>query len=124
MYEYKVEKILKVLDGDTIDAVIDLGFGLRAQFRFRLARINAPEMSTPGGAPARAYSEHWLKSRADRPFIVRTRKHSETTVGVGDGAYGRWLADLISTTPAGIEESLSDALLASGHAVRYPPVAS
>ena len=41
MYEYKVRRIIRAVDGDTVDAEIDLGFGVRGVFRFRLAFIDA-----------------------------------------------------------------------------------
>lgn len=42
MYEYKF-KLTKVIDGDTVDGIIDLGFGICLRERIRLAGINAPE---------------------------------------------------------------------------------
>jgi micrococcal nuclease len=53
MWEYKA-KVLRVIDGDTIEADIDLGFSLHYIAKIRLAGINAPEMKTPEGAPAKA----------------------------------------------------------------------
>ena len=43
MYEYKF-KAVRVIDGDTVDGIIDLGFGIRLKERIRLADINAPEI--------------------------------------------------------------------------------
>lgn len=43
MYEYKL-KVSRVIDGDTVDGVIDLGFGVMLAQRIRLAGINAPEV--------------------------------------------------------------------------------
>ena len=42
MYEYKF-KVNRVIDGDTVDGIIDLGFGVHLHERVRLAGINAPE---------------------------------------------------------------------------------
>jgi len=42
MYEYRVKKILKVVDGDTIDVDIDLGFSVSFTQRVRLAGIDTP----------------------------------------------------------------------------------
>ena len=45
MYEYKA-KLLRVIDGDTIDCVIDLGFNVRLKERIRLKGIDTPETRT------------------------------------------------------------------------------
>ena len=46
MYEYKIKEVVKVVDGDTVDIVIDLGFDLTKKERVRLAGIDAPESRT------------------------------------------------------------------------------
>ena len=46
MYEYKVKEIAKVVDGDTVDVIIDLGFGLSKKERCRIAGIDTPEKRT------------------------------------------------------------------------------
>ena len=46
MYEYRVKKVLKVVDGDTIDVDIDLGFDISFTSRVRLAGIDTPESRT------------------------------------------------------------------------------
>ena len=46
MYEYSVKEVVNVVDGDTIDIVIDLGFDLTKKERVRLAGIDAPESRT------------------------------------------------------------------------------
>ena len=45
MYEYKA-KLLRVIDGDTVDCVIDLGFNVRLKERVRLKGIDTPETRT------------------------------------------------------------------------------
>ena len=46
MYEYRVKKVLRIVDGDTIDVDIDLGFDISYMQRVRLAGIDAPESRT------------------------------------------------------------------------------
>ena len=46
MYEYKIKEVLKVVDGDTIDILIDLGFDLTKKERIRLSGIDTPECRT------------------------------------------------------------------------------
>jgi endonuclease YncB( thermonuclease family) len=98
MYEYKVRDVLRVVDGDTVDARISLGFGQTATLRFRLTGVDAPEVYGPQaseeGKRIRDLVEDWLMARAGR-LKVETYKGSAATVGLGDGAFGRWLADFI-----------------------------
>ena len=46
MYEYAIKEVVKVVDGDTIDVLIDLGFDLTKKERIRLAGIDTPESRT------------------------------------------------------------------------------
>ena len=46
MYEYKITKVLKVVDGDTVDVILDLGFDMFKKERVRLAGIDTPESRT------------------------------------------------------------------------------
>ena len=46
MYEYAIKEVVKIVDGDTIDVVIDLGFDLTKKERIRLAGIDTPESRT------------------------------------------------------------------------------
>lgn len=113
MYTYRVVEILRVVDGDTIDARASLGFGITAAFRFRLAGVDTPEMfgryAVPEGKEAQDFTADWLNSH---PLLVRTYKSSQATVGIGDGAFGRWLADFID---ADTGESLAAALIGAGY---------
>ena len=86
MYEYKVKEVVKVVDGDTVDLVLDLGFGLYKKERVRVAGIDAPESRTRDkqekqyGLAAKA----WMKGMLSdcEGLTVRTEK---------DGKYGRML---------------------------------
>jgi endonuclease YncB( thermonuclease family) len=117
LYRYKVVEVLRVVDGDTLDLRLSLGFGLTAAFRFRLAGVDAAEIfgskAEPRGQEAREFVVRWLEERADQ-LAVRTYKGNHGTVGIGDGAFGRWLADVLG--PA--DEDLADALVEFGVATR------
>ena len=91
MYEYAVKKIVKIVDGDTIDIEIDLGFSLTKKERVRLAGIDTPESRTRDleekaeGLLAKSFLEKQLDDAVD--LRVKTEK---------DGKYGRmlgWLHD-------------------------------
>ena len=89
MYQYKIKKITKVIDGDTVDLDIDLGFGVTISHRIRLKDINAPETRTLDleeknkGIQARLWLEKELAR--DGEWIVETTKEDK---------YGRMLGTL------------------------------
>ena len=56
MFTYAA-KLIEVIDGDTVDLLIDLGFGVHVRERCRLYGIDAPEMPTAQGQAAKAYLE-------------------------------------------------------------------
>jgi micrococcal nuclease len=90
MYEYPV-KIIKVVDGDTVDVDIDLGFGiwLRNE-RVRLYGIDTPESRTRDKVEKRygLYAKDYLKSRLGKTSTLRTQKD-------GKGKFGRILGEFI-----------------------------
>lgn len=105
MYLYKAT-ILRVVDGDTVDALVDLGFHITIEMKLRLYGINAPEMKTEAGHPARDY----LKSLLDGKIItLKTIKDKREK-------YGRYLAILIADNAI-----VNDMMVNAGHAVPYTP---
>lgn len=100
-------------DGDTtyllVSAVYDFGFHVvhtvSARQKFRLARINCPELNTPEGPVARQFTVDWLHAHAENLRVTSLR---------ADNYGDRWDAEVYSGA-----ENLSDALLASGNAVPY-----
>jgi micrococcal nuclease len=90
MYEYPV-KIVKVIDGDTVDVDIDLGFGiwLRGE-RVRLYGIDTPESRTRDKVEKRygLYAKNYLKSYLGKTSTLRTKKD-------GKGKFGRILGEFI-----------------------------
>lgn len=113
-YQYHVIETFPVTDADTVNLRITLGFGISAAFRFRLAGIDAPEVygadASPEGRDAAEFVTDWLAER-DGELMVRTYKGAQSTVGLGDGSFGRWKCDVVG--PQG--ESLADDLRAAGY---------
>ena len=78
MYEYYVKEVTKVIDGDTIDVVIDLGFDIMFASRVRLAGIDTPESRTTDkaekalGLESKAYLANRLKSAKN--VVIKTEK--------------------------------------------------
>ncbi len=106
MYEYTA-LVINVVDGDTVDVVVDLGFHIRQEMRVRLARIDAPERFTEEGKT----STEWLLAQLDKNgwfIMLRTIKDTKDK-------YGRYLGDLID----GDGESINDAMVEAGHAKVY-----
>lgn len=103
MYEYKAT-VLRIVDADTIDIQIDLGFEVSTKQRVRLNGLNAPERYTEDGKLAIA----WLRDRLPLGSTVTVVSEKP---GGGD-KYGRYLATIVD-----IAGSINDALIASGHAV-------
>ncbi len=81
---YKAKE-LRVIDGDTIEALVDLGFQSFTQQRLRLAQIDAPDIETKGG-------------RAARNFLVDTLASARTTVlqTIKTDFHGRYVAHVFS----------------------------
>jgi micrococcal nuclease len=104
MFTYAVQ-VLDVHDGDTVHLDIDLGFHVwRRGERYRLARINAPELATPAGPPAR---DHLIGLIGSHQITATTSKADN---------YGRWLVELVTETG----RNLNDQMVADGFAVPYP----
>lgn len=87
LFQYKAENI-RVVDGDTIDADIDLGFGVwaRAQ-RFRIKGIDAPEIKGASRAEGLRVKDTLERLLKGRTIILKSEK-AETD------KYGRYVADI------------------------------
>ena len=117
-YNFRVTEITKVLDGDTIDVIIDLGFDLSKKERVRIAGVDTPEKRTRNleekalGIDA----TNWLKEKlegailGDDDLIIRTE-----LVG-GMGKYGRLLGWLYIGDAS---VSLNEQMIEEGYAHAY-----
>jgi micrococcal nuclease len=90
IYIYKAD-LIRVVDGDTVDLVIDLGFDTSRKERFRLYGVDAPEMNTPEGKEAKAWL--WEALQPLEAIYIETLQHK--TKAKRD-KYGRFLAVLYS----------------------------
>jgi micrococcal nuclease len=117
MYTYKV-KLERVVDGDTIDADIDLGFDVSVKKRIRLQGINAPESRTRDlEEKARGLAaKDRLKAILEGAKEIQLCSH-------GVGKYGRCLGELHVNTLDGKEcltlANVNELLIKEGHAVAY-----
>ena len=117
-YNFRVVKVDKVLDGDTIDVTIDLGFDLFKKERVRVAGVDTPEKRTRNLEEKELGIDatNWLKKEledvlaGDDELIVRTELHG------GVGKYGRLLGWLY----VGDEQvSLNEQMITQGYAHAY-----
>lgn len=113
MYIYDC-KVLNVVDGDTIDVELDLGFNIKAKERVRLLGVDTPEVfgqnAEPAGIVASEFTKTWIRERQsiwDR-FTYHSIKYNARD------KYGRSLGILI-WTGSKLSESLNEAIAASGN---------
>ena len=115
MYEYRC-KVVKIVDGDTVDVDIDLGFGVwLKKERIRMFGIDTPESRTRDldekkyGLMAKDYITKLLDDEGG--IVLKTRKD-------GEGKYGRILGELWRTTDFA-DTSINELMIKNHHAVSY-----
>jgi micrococcal nuclease len=114
MYQYFVKEVKNVVDGDTIDVVIDLGFDILFQSRVRLAGIDTPESRTKDkaekalGLESKEYLKQHLKDA--KSVVIKTEKMNSTE------KFGRILGWIYVN---GDTESLNDKMINDGYAWGY-----
>jgi micrococcal nuclease len=113
-YIYRIKSVLKVVDGDTIDASIDLGFDISLSKRIRLAGIDSPESRTTNlkEKALGLESKEWLKKTLEgaKDIIIKTEKPDSTE------KYGRIIGHLFINDQ---ETSLNNQMIAEGYALEY-----
>jgi micrococcal nuclease len=90
MYEYRA-KVKRVVDGDTIDFVVDLGFSIHITIRTRLLGVDTPERGHQDWSKATAKCRDYLSVVTDEDGYVKI-KTGKT------GKYGRWLVEIGGVT--------------------------
>ncbi len=117
-YNFRVTKIKKVLDGDTIDVVIDLGFDLAKTERVRIAGVDTPEKRTRNleekalGLDAK----NWLKEKLNQTIKGEDELVVRTELVGGVGKYGRLLGWLYVGDS---DISLNEQMIEEGYAWPY-----
>jgi micrococcal nuclease len=113
-YIYRIKQITKVIDGDTIDADIDLGFDISLSKRIRLAGVDTPESRT-SDANEKKYglqSKEWLKHKVEnaKDILIKTELPDSTE------KYGRIIGHLFINDQ---ETSLNNQMIVEGYAWEY-----
>ena len=109
-FSYRVNKVTKVVDGDTIDVVIDLGFDIMYKSRVRLFGIDTPESRTRDIVEKKygLLAKQFLKDHLKGKIVIKTHKDNET------GKFGRILGEIFVD---GI--NINELMCKKGHAVEY-----
>ena len=116
-YVYRA-KLERVVDGDTVDALIDLGFDTWVKKRIRYKGIDTWESRTKDldekklGLAAKDRNKELLESVSSKPGYFRLRSH-------GVGKYGRVLGEIFIKDIEGIEYNINQTLIDEGHAYEY-----
>jgi micrococcal nuclease len=118
IYIYKAE-LIRVVDGDTVDLISDLGFDTLKRERFRLYGIDAPELRTEAGKEAKAWL--WDVLQPLEAIYVQTIQHKTKAK---QDKYGRFLAVLYDELPTLVPvarepihpSSINARMVAEGHA--------
>jgi len=113
-YIYRVKEVLKIVDGDTIDADIDLGFDISLTKRVRLSGVDTPESRTTDLEEKKLglESKEWLKHKLEfaKDVLIKTELPDSTE------KYGRILGNLYVNNEA---LSLNQQMIDEGYALAY-----
>ena len=109
MFEYDAE-VIKIVDGDTLDARIDLGFNVHVNKRIRLHGIDTWESRTRD----KAEKVKGLAAKARLKELLKLEKNKFKLISHGTGKFGRVLGDI--ETSVG---NVCDILIQEGHAYSY-----
>ena len=111
-FSYRVKRVTKVVDGDTIDVILDMGFNILFAQRVRLFGIDTPESRTRDlvekkyGLKSKKFLQDQLKKA--KSITIRTYKGEEK------GKFGRILGDIYCDG-----KSVNSEMVKVGHAVAY-----
>jgi micrococcal nuclease len=104
--------VLRVLDGDTIDVHVDLGFGVFTRQRLRIYGVNSPEKDTDAGKDALLFVSDLLYQASE--VLIRTMKQSSRSEAEKREKFGRYLVHLVVDG-----EPLTDLIIKAGHGKAY-----
>ena len=110
-FSYRVHKVTKVVDGDTVDVILDMGFNILYKERVRLFGIDTPESRTRDKVEKKygLLSKKFLQENLKKgKIVIKTHKDSET------GKFGRILGEIFVN---GI--NINMLMCSKGHAVEY-----
>ena len=117
-YNFRVTEIVKVVDGDTVDVIIDLGFDLYKKERVRVAGVDTPEKRTRNLEEKELGIDatNWLTEQLDSAIDGEDDLVIRTEIDGGFGKYGRLLGWLYIGEDT---ESINERMIREGYAWEY-----
>ena len=117
-YNFRVTEIVKVVDGDTIDVLIDLGFDLYKKERVRIAGVDTPEKRTRDLEEKELgiHATDWMKDKLNETIKGDEELTIRTELKGGVGKYGRLLGWLYI---GDADVSLNEQMITEGYAWAY-----
>ena len=117
-YNFRVTEIVKVVDGDTVDVIIDLGFDLYKKERVRVAGVDTPEKRTRNLEEKELGIDatNWLTEQPDSAIDGEDDLVIRTEIDGGFGKYGRLLGWLYIGEDT---ESINERMIREGYAWEY-----
>ena len=116
LYHYELKEIVKIVDGDTFDAIIDLGFGVSIKKRIRLHGINTPECRTRDlkikakGLEAKERLRKMLSEHEVEKVFIKS---------FGNGKYGRLIAKVLVGERGRAKKDIAAIMIIDGYGVPY-----
>lgn len=112
MYTYRIDSIKRVIDGDTLEVVLDLGFNIKMTEIIRLEGVDTPEVfgknAGEAGSAASIFTKEWVdKYKNDELVLISLKYNSHEK-------YGRVLGRIVNTSHMLIID-LTEDLIAAGH---------
>ncbi len=117
MFEYNCE-LSRVVDGDTVDLWVDLGFNIRVHERFRLARIDAPESRTKDVAEKIRGQDAtiFLEKQLHTAWCIKVQTEKDKK-----GKYGRWIGTIYTAHKPNPDsddwKDINSLMVTEGHAI-------
>lgn len=122
MYEYRIKCVDRIVDGDTIDVTLDLGFDIHHKTRVRLWGINTPEKRTRDlEEKKRGYAASERLAELLRTESTSSEARSDIVLQTKEkGKYGRYLGVLYKKRKDDeVPFNINEQLVKEGHAVEY-----
>jgi len=116
-YTYQA-KLIRILDADTMEVDIDLGFGVvLAKRKLRLDGLDSPEIKTPEGVIAKDATENWLKENTTikKQLTISTTYVTFQSISDKPDKYGRILAKVIGKDGTTLNEYLVETGMAKSY---------
>lgn len=114
MFEY-IAKVIRVVDGDTLEVEVDLGFKTFRKERIRLLRVDTPEIYGVKKESVE-YQQGTLASKFTKDWVEATNSNIRiVTVKDRTGKYGRYLAEVYAIEGPQADSNLQDLLIEAGH---------